>query len=247
MQTICVSKVKKLIHRFIKDESAAETLEAAIIYPVVILFLFFLIYIGLYIMQNMTVAAYAEKVAMLASREVSHPGYLDMFIDGENVFNTSATEGDYGNETSANNVIMLYTNVKDLDPKPYRYWSKNPLGDKSGAYENILREVVKNNSLLATNGTLGVKVYCDNQIVTQYIDVEVTQQMMDFPVLTFFGIESPTLSYKAKASVSDTDEFIRNINFAADAIEEIADRCGIDTSKVHEKVKQVKDVMDKLK
>ncbi len=247
MRSGYVSKVKKSVRRFIKDESAAELIEAAIIYPVVILFLFFLIYIGLYIMQNMTVTAYAEKVAMLAAREVSHPGYLDMFVEGENVFNTSATEGDYGVETSANNVIILNTNVKDVDPKPYRYWSSNPLGEKSGAYESIMREVVRNNSLLATDGALEVKVRCDNQIVTQYIDVEVTQRMMEFPVLTFFGIESPTLSYKAKASVSDTDEFIRNINFAADAIEEIASRCGIDTSEVHNWVKKVKDVMDKLK
>ena len=97
--------MKKKVHCLLKDESAAELIEAAIIYPVVILFLFFLIYIGLYIMQNMTVAAYSEKVAMLAAREVAHPGYLDMFVGGSDVFSNSAVEGDYGEAENANGII----------------------------------------------------------------------------------------------------------------------------------------------
>ena len=239
--------MKKKVHCLLKDESAAELIEAAIIYPVVILFLFFLIYIGLYIMQNMTVAAYSEKVAMLAAREVAHPGYLDMFVGGSDVFSNSAVEGDYGEAENANGIIKLSSDNGDVALTAYRYWTSNPLGkENSSAYEGILRTIVQNNSILASEGTVDVKVTCENAFITQYINVEVSQRMMDFPVLTFFGIESPTVTQSTKASVSDTDEFIRNINFAADAIDEIAARCGVDTSKLKSKVKEVKDFIDKI-
>lgn len=228
--------VKKKISGFMKDErGVAITIEAAIIYPVVFLFLAFLIYVGLYIMQNMTVASYAEKVAMLAAREVACPGYIDMFAD--NVFNTAAVEGDTSNGAIK---VSLQVDSTKVDTKPYRYWSSDPLGAQEKTFRGILTKMVKDNSILGA-GEVKAKIKCDNCILTQYIDVEVSQELMHFAVLDFFGVESPTIKCAAKASVGDTDEFIRNVDLAGDALEAIAEKCGIDITKVKEKVIDIKN------
>ena len=68
--------------------------EAAIIYPIVFLCLFFLIYMGLYILQYMSVSAYAQKVALLASREIAYPGYIDMVDKDRKKYSNAALEAD---------------------------------------------------------------------------------------------------------------------------------------------------------
>lgn len=228
------------VRTFLKGEKGyAELIEAAIIYPVVFLFLAFLIYIGLYIMQSMTVSSYAEKVALLAAREVAHPGYLEMFQDGENVFNNASVEADAANGMPT---ITIKTDANGLDTRAYRYWGNPLTDDSSKAYENILTEMVKNNSILSA-GDVEATVQCENVILTQYINVTIEQKLMNFAVLEFFGIESPTIICQAKATVSDTDEFIRNIDFGCDGIKWVANKCGIDVSKlteIKEKLKEIK-------
>lgn len=218
-----------------KDErGVAELIEAAIIYPIVFLFLIFLIYIGLYIMQNMTVASYTEKIAMLAAREVACPGYIDMFAS--DAFSTSAVEGDTSNGPLS---VSVQVDATQVDVKAYRYWTANPLADKADTFQNILTKMVKENSILGA-GNVTAEVSCSNYVLTQYVDVSVSQELMHFAVLDFFGIESPEISYTAKASVSDTDEFIRNVDLASDALEAIAEKCGLDITKVKEKVVEIK-------
>lgn len=234
--------LKRKIWGFIKSENAAaEMVEAAIIYPIVFLFLFLMIYIGLFIMQTMTVGAYAEKIAMLAAREVAHPGYVDMFSSGgEKAFGSGSAEADaiYGVP-----IIELETNANNIDPRPYRYWYAPLSDDDKAVYKNILLKMVKNNSILCA-GNVTAKVDCKNYIVTQYIEVEVKQELTSFAVLDFFGIDNPSVKASARATVSDTDEFVRNINFASDAIEAIAEKCGVDISKLKNKIKDIREKFD---
>ena len=235
--------------KFLKEEkAAAQMVEAAVIYPVVFLIIVLMIYMGLYILQAITVGTYAQKIAMLASREISTPGYYTLISD-KTKYSSSAIELDAEDINAIIDVSKLSDEMTRF-PVVYRYWQ---IGDDKiltdttkDYYQSILNTMVAKNSVLVpqNGGTLNVKVSCKNNVLSQLVTVEVEQELMHFGLLDFFGIKSPTVSATAVATVSDTDELIRNTDFAVDAMEALASKLGIDTSKLKS---TVNDVLKKLK
>lgn len=234
-----MGKIKKLI----KDENgAAQMVEAAIIYPIVFLCLVFLIYMGLYILQYMSVSAYAQKVALLASREIAYPGYIDMVDKDRKKYSNAALEADLSKSgNSFNGNISISFNPDETEIRAYRYWSSDPLSGHEEPFENILKEMVRKNSIIGAKNDVTAEISSENYFVVQYVNVHLSQPLMDFAVLDFFGIESPTVAVSVKASANDTDEFIRNTDFAVDAIEAIAKKLGIDVDSMKNKVKEAKE------
>ncbi|MBR6274968.1 MAG: pilus assembly protein [Lachnospiraceae bacterium] len=224
-----------------KDEQGAFSLiEAVIIYPVIFMLIFFLIYIGLYIIQLSTLSAYAQKVAVLTAREVSFPGYRDILTNDR--YATSAVEADFGEAEEGKNPfegrVNIDNRVNHVRTRAYRYWY-NPLNSSEKQYyEEMLTKLVRRNSIL--NGKkegIKVSIKCENYVVTQFIDVKVEQELFDFPVLKYFGIKNPKPSASAKAPVCDTDELVRNTDFIIDSLEILANKLGIDTTKIKSTVK----------
>lgn len=230
----------KNIKRFLKSENgAAQMVEAAIIYPIVFLVIFFLIYVGLFILQSITVSAYAQKIALLASREIAYPGYIDLVVD-DNLYSSSAVEADLKPGESFDGVINLSFDPKAVETRAYRYWSKDPIEKYHTAFEDILKKMIKKNSIIGAKKEVKAKVTSKNYFLTQYVEVNVSQPLMDIGVLSFFGIDSPTVSVRVQAAVNDTDELIRNTDFAVDALEALAKKLGIDVNDLKEKIKNAK-------
>ena len=241
------------IKNFLKEEkAAAQMIEAAIIYPIVFLIIFLMIYMGLYILQAITIGTYAQKFAMLASREVSQPGYSTM-LNMNNYYSNSAVEmdaaspvvgtNDDGSKWSSINVDNLSSSRTNFSIL-YRYWSDEPIkGDVRSTYEETLKKMVQENSIIVpnNNNAVNVEISCQNNLISQFITVKVEQELMHFAVLDFFGIESPKVSATATATVSDTDELIRNTDFAADAITALASKLGVDLTKVKSTVQSAFD------
>lgn len=226
---------------FLKSEKgAAQLIEATILYPVAFMVIFLMIYIGLYILQIMTVSSYAQKVAILSAREVSCPGYHTIVASDR--YSTAATEigFDTSGEKAYKGQITIENHIENVKLRAYRYWSKDPLNqEEKDYYTEVLTNLVTKNSFLKGDEGQPVKVTisCKNYAISQFITVKVEQQMMDFAVLKYFGIESPKISVTAVSTVSDTDELVRTTDFVVDAIETIAEKCGIDTKKIKTTVK----------
>lgn len=247
----------KGLKRFMKSENGAySTVEASFIYPIVFLVIFVLIYIGLHILQMITVASYAQKISILAAREVSMPGYRSL-LDKQR-YSSAAAEADFetdpvkGTETEGGetkkpfeNKISISNKVDQVKLRAYRYWYDPLNNSEKDYYREFGRELVKKNSIL--NGLkaeeVKVSIDCDNYLITQFINVKIEQQLMDFPVLDYFGIDSPKIKITSVATVSDTDELVRNTDFAVDSVEAVAEKLGIDPSHVK---KTVKSAMKKL-
>ena len=255
----------KRFKRFLHNEKGAYSLvEASIIYPVVFLSIFVIIYLGLYILQLMTVSAYAQKIAILASREVSSPGYQTYFSGSR--YSSSAVEADFDADVTKQttedvkvwgltvgkkkinpftNKIKIDDKVKEVKTRAYRYWH-DPLKDEDRTYyKDFGTNLVKNNSIIngAAASDVKVKIDCENWIISQYITVDIEQELMKLSILDFFGIENPKISVHATSTVSDTDELVRNTDFAVDSIDAIAQNLGIDTQHIK---KTVKDAIKKL-
>lgn len=232
------------IKNFLKSERGdAEVIEAAILYPVTFMVIFLLIYIGLYILQMMTVSAYAQKVALLAAREVASPGYSTLLESSR--YSTSVAEADFSLEKDTENKgkytgkIHLDNKASSAKTRAYRYWGDNALNqDDAKYYKKVLEDLVKYNSIISggEGKSINAEISCRNYFISQFIDVKVTQQLMRFPVLEYFGIQNPTVVGTATATVSDTDELVRNVDFATDAIDALARHFGIDINTVRDKV-----------
>ncbi len=216
---------------------AAMVVEAVIIYPIVLMCLFFLIYVGLIVIQSSVLNSTAQKMAMLAAREVAYPGYLS--LSAKDNYGSSAVEMTKGS------TVKLTFNTQETKIDAYRYWGKDPLS--SGA-KDIIRQVItdpkkgiiKTQSLLDL-GKIEVNVSCANYVVTQYVTVTIEQELKDIAVLKYFGIETPKMTVRAVAAVNDADEFARNVELAEDAVQWLAKKLGIDLSKLREKVDSALD------
>lgn len=233
--------MKQLWKRIKREDGAAQMIEAAIIYPVVFLCVFVLIYIGLYILQTITVSTYAQKAAMLTAREISYPGYLAM-VNDNSVYASAAVEGDDDLLTS----LTLNTDPKNLKPQTYRYWTQSMMDNEvKDDYEDILREMVAYNSIITTKDkdSITVNITTKNHFIVQYVIVDVSQPLVGFPVLEFFGIDTPVVSASAQTTVSDIDEMVRNVDFVTDALAAFANKLGLDIGKLKEKINTVKETL----
>lgn len=256
--------MKKNNH-FLRREDGAELVEAAIIYPFVLLILGALLYLGVFILQYVTVAAYAQKVALLAAREVALPGYIGM-LSQDSVTNSAIEVAldDYSQKlTSDTNtangpIISFPVKAKMANARNYRYWKRDPLDptwieehtpDETNQYKakskltEIISKMVNENSIMLGKRDAEVKVYCKNVIVAQYVTVEVDQDLMNNQLMTALGFENPSVHISATAAANDTDEFIRNTDFVCDALEMIAKKLNIDVNSIREKVSNAKSVI----
>lgn len=241
--------------RFLHDDNGAEMIEAALIYPIVLLVLGGLIYFGLFILQYVSVSSYAQKTAMLAAREVAYPGYIQL-ISADHI-NDGAIEiqlDDFSkaassDENSANgSVITIPNDASQVRARAYRYWSPDPL--KKGAFssydakstlEELLQKMVNEHTFLIGNQPADISITCQNYFITQTVTVEVEQKLMNVNFLEALGYKDPTVRVTAVATVGDTDEFIRTTDFVCDTLEMLAEKLGIDVDKIQQKVSEAKE------
>lgn len=248
---------------YLHREEGAELIEAALIYPLVLLVLAGLLYMGLFILQYMTVGAHAQKVALLAAREVAYPGYISL-ISEENV-NNAAVElalDDYSKAASGKKgdtngtVITFPVKAYEVHARAYRYWSDDPLRstftetntshassqyDACSLLEGIMRDMADKNSILIGKEPANVTITCKNVIVAQYVTVDVKQNLMNSQLLRVLGVEQPYVHVSAVSAANDTDEFIRNTDLVCDALKMIAKKLHINVDDVSKKVNEVKE------
>lgn len=235
--------MRKLL-RLLKKEDGAELIETVIIYPIVFLCIGFLLYLGVYILQYVTVGSYAQKVAVLAARELSHPGYISMVTDPEKSYATGSVEmdlEDYSEKNAADKYINLEADPKKVHARAYRFWSRNPIGKAGSEYAAVLTALVDNKSILKSESSAEVEITSSNYIVAQYVDVTVKQKLVNFGILEAFGVDTPVIEVSAKAAATDVDEFVRNTDLVVDTLDSLAKKLGIDISKIKEKIDAAKE------
>lgn len=247
--------------RLTKNEDGAEMIEAVIIYPMVCFCIFFLLYMGLYILQSMTLTSYAQKIAVLAAREIARPGYISLITSNNDAYANGAVEmnlQDYSQEiTNDNNkkngsaLVQIPTSAAGINVHAYRYWTTTifepaPLLCKTdGQYKEMLRTMVKDKSFMVTNGdNIVVNISTKNNIVAQYVTVSVEQDLARFPILEALGINTPKISVSARAAATDMDEFVRNTDIAVDVATVVTKKLGIDFGSIKTKVM---DAVKKMK
>ncbi len=244
--------MKKWKKKLRDERGAALVLESAILYPIVFMCIFFLIYMGLYVLQQSALDAYAQKIAILGAREVAYPGYLQ--LSSEDIYGNGAVEADLGELTTTDegdkklhSVSVFCTfDTGDVKTDAYRYWRLTKKTDKRGpmsvnAQQKLVDILEGEDGLVAKYGFFGGKnvkatVECQNYVISQTVTVTITQDLMDLGVLGFFGIEAPQAKAVAKATVGDSDELIRNTDFVLQVVDSLAAKLGINVDSMKSSV-----------
>ena len=223
MGSIMKDKIKNLITGT-KNERGALKVESAIVFPVMFFVLFFIIFIGNLFYEQARVDDVVMRYAIQGAQCVADPFLYDM---------------EAGHKVP--------TDVDELDLEPYRYILGSLTEGSISAVEDKIsakvKEEVNNSSLIFFKNSKANYVGTDNGKIAEFKNyiiystfvVQVNYEVK-FPI-RFLDDNSLTvarMSARAEIPVSDTDEFVRNIDMAVDLLERT--KLGQTIGSVFEKV-----------
>ena len=207
---IMKNKIKEITNRIKQNEKGALVVEAAIVFPVMFFVLFFIIFIGNLFFEQARVDDIVMRYAVEGAQCVADPFLYDME-------KTNAVPSDPG----------------ELDLEPYRYILGSFADGSISAVEDKISSSVKkeinNGSLIFFQNSKANYIGTDNKKIAEFNNyilystfvVQVNYEVK-FPI-RFFGRDNLTIakmSARSEVAVSDTDEFIRNVDMAVDLLAE---------------------------
>ena len=206
--------MKAILIKIKNDTGASPIIEMTLIFPLVLFVMGFLIYMGSYVMQSVTIYNDAQRIAVAASREAGIPGYKNLY-EGTGV--TSKADFNWpDNSAPAIKVI----NALMREHKPYRYWGNRFLdSSEKSALENNLERLVANTSFLASSN-VDCTITTTNNILSQQVQVRVVKYISAPRLFQALGLANTiSIDVTATAVVGDPAEFIRNTDMVFDLTE----------------------------
>lgn len=226
--------MKAILNKFKKDNTGASSvIEMTLIFPLVLFVMGFLIYMGSYVMQSVTIYNDAQRIAVAASREAGIPGYENLY-QGAGV--TSKADFNWpDNSAPAINVINALMSEHD----PYRYWGSGFLDSSEiSTLETNLERLVADNSFLASSN-VDCSITTSNNILSQQVQVRVIKYISAPQLFQALGLaDNISIDVTATAVVGDPAEFIRNTDMVFDLTEYMMDNLKIGSSgkTINEKI-----------
>ncbi|WP_295219021.1 hypothetical protein [Ruminococcus sp.] len=194
--------------------------------------------------QGVALQNYAQKVAVVAAREISYPGYMNLAEGGDpvSIFGTNAIDW----ETN------VKIEVKKATIYPYRYLTtlgKGKILDDAQLknLQEVASSIVTENSLLVTDKPIEIEIETENYFISQQVDITITETLPTPGVFSWFR-ETSKLSATASATANDPDEYVRNTDLVFDFLDILGKKLGIKDgiSGAIEKVKSVIEDINKI-
>lgn len=203
------NKVKHITEKM-KNERGVLIVEAAIVFPVMFFILLFIIFIGNLFYEQARIDDIVMRYAIRGAQCVADP-FLDEMYQGQSV----------------------PTDPGAVELEPYRYIFGFTKDSSISQIENMLtkkiQEEINSSSLIFFENTGGKYLSSENGKICEFKNhflystfvVQVNYEVQ-IPI-SFMNASKPTIlrmSSRAEVPVSDTDEFVRNIDMAVDLIAE---------------------------
>ena len=222
-----------------EETGAVQIVEMTLIFPLVILFMGFLIYMASYVLQSVVIYNDAQRIAVAASREAAMPGY-------ENLYGSQGVTATADFQNAPNLTIDL-VNAIMKNHKPYRYWGNGFLSQsqKSTLEDNMIR-LVNNSSFLSTSST-DCTITTNNYFLSQQIKVRVVKHINTPQFVQYLGLESSIdIDVIATAVVNDPAEFIRNTDMIFDLTDFLLNNIKIGGQTINERIVNFKNKFSKI-
>lgn len=195
-----------------RDKGAVMVVEATIVFPIMFFVIFLIILYGNVMYQKSKIDNYVSAYAQWGAHQCADPLYLQTLKTGSVVSDTN-----------------------DVDVKPYRYFGS--MGDIITQVESKVLSKSKGTGFFKGMQPKGMVVDAkfSNFVVYSTFDVQ-AKYNIDLPI-TFLGqrIKLSTMSSYDSVPVSDSAEFINNINMAKNYVES--------NKKIQEAIQEVKDFL----
>lgn len=193
------------------ERGAAMVIEMTLIFPLVLLVIAFLIYLGCYVMQSVSIYNDAQRIAVIAAHEAQMPGYENFFSNGG-----ITTKADFNwpdDYSPTKSVIDAIMDIHD----PYRYWTGSFVKKSNlSTLETELQNLISDNAFL-TGSNVTCTIETSNNVLNQLIRVNVVKNVSVPGIFSLLGLESSMdIDITAVAVVSDPGEFVRNTDMVAD-------------------------------
>lgn len=218
-----------------KEKGASLLIESAIIIPIVIILIVFLIFAGLYMIQVNHTYAINYNATYVASRSVKNQQIIDSFIDGDG-WATKIDGGEFVKSSYGENARSF--------PFPYLFFSSNV--DYSKITEISKKEATKLLPAALDNTVtscelekhfLDTKVKC---VVSYRFKPLNFLKYLDRNNKTGFSNKLDNLNHDNEVynNIVNPTEFIRNIDFGFDIYEKMDDKMGISN--------KIKGILEKI-
>ena len=214
----------KNIKENMKNEKGALIVEAAIVFPVMFFVLLFIIFIGNIYFEQAKVDEIVMRYAIKGAECVADPFLYDMTSTGSITTDSSKTK-----------------------LEPYRYifgsFTDGSISSVESKISDAVKKEINDNGLVFFTNSKAKVTGTDNDSIAEfhnYIVYSTFVVQVNYKIklpITFFGNDDLSvvrMSSRAEIPVSDTDEFIRNVDMAID----LCNKYGIGSS--------VKGLFDKI-
>ena len=211
---------------FKENERGMVIVEATIVFPVMFLVIFLMLFTGNAYLQKCRVDAYVNQLAIEGAAYCADP-MLDNVTNGS------------------------IPNVSDSEVYPYRYFDPNGAANIESEMQIKAEQKINNMSSGLFSGMTPknqiVTAKYNNGFIYSTFSVDVEYKIV-FPIRLLFSTENMSMSLASHASmpVSDTAEFIRNVDMVEDYMEKygIAERLAEAKQKLDDALQKAKEWFD---
>lgn len=222
---------------YMKDkntQSGVIMIEAALVFPVVIITVVAIMVLGMMKFQESLVQFGSQKIASAAAREAVYQNYKE-YIGGSDGMNINLDEF-----PSSENVTKYY-GENDL----YKiFGSSKRYSELAGTYKEDLETFVQNYSFLT-----GMDVAADVKIkgvMSPVVSVNVEYRIKLPGFLGYIGLpDSWKMKTGAYAFAGNPTEFVRNVDIAVDLLDYLLEKLGLD-ERVDVFLEKLQSIMNKL-
>lgn len=198
-----------------RAEDGYALVENILVLPVVFLVLFALIFAGCMLHAQCTIDSAARRGARYAAKLICDPQYKKIVAP--------ASDEGAGDLTDLASKTFDFTGIEHYEPYRYipllsSYFSGSGGSEIEKAGQAYAEKIIKQNTtwMFAIDTD---SIVCDakNYLISQSVDIKITAVYHMPKVFRLLGLpEEFKLAAEDKITVSDQDEFIRNVDFADD-------------------------------
>lgn len=202
-----------------KEEKGALMVEASIVFPIVLLTVFTLIYLGLFKLQEMAMLYQVQRVAHQGAHVLANPGYQELGEYKEKQIDFSSNPADVNAYYKAahENLLVLYRELAG-----YGAWTSER------EMQKFMDKVAESTLILAGGSYAENAVTIDRGLFATQITTEVTFRFPTPGVMQYFGYpDSLAFKQSATAVAMDPASFVRIVDLAGDAITVVSEKLGI--------------------
>lgn len=206
--------MKRTVEKFLKERSGSAVVEATILLPIIIMTFLVMFLLSVYL---------PSRAVLQRATQYAATGIATAKSDSTFSFNA----GVYKETTNYDNVYAAMFAKVD-----------------TSAAEAAVKEYCRTAVIL--NGE-DIEVDCGvtNYLIYKEVYVTATQSIKSPIKLSFLGLpDTIDLTVTSMAVVQNGDEFVRTMDIAADFVDYLADKAGIDLSAAMQKVQDVMDFIN---